>query len=95
MNPRHAVTLACAYFLGWAFVLAALILVANYAKEPAFLAIEQHENDFLWAVGTAWLCFSVPCFLVVLGLNRELRAKVALFLEMEKPKASDSHHPTK
>ena len=52
MNPRHAAALACAYFLGWALVLAALIMAGNYDK-PVFLVIEARETAFLETVLTA------------------------------------------
>ncbi len=88
MIPRRAGALACAYFLGWSLVLAALIMSAKQMSAPVFLTIEQHQNDFLEVVAIAWLCFSIPCLLVVLGLNPELRSKIAHFPEGQdkKPK---------
>jgi hypothetical protein len=85
MNPGYGVALACAHVLGWALVFAALIMCAKYMSAPVFLTIEQHLTDFLEAATIAWLCFSVPCLLVVLGLNPEVRSKIWHFGE-PKPK---------
>jgi len=84
MNPRQAAALGCAYFLGWALVLAALILGGNYGR-PVFLVIGLQENTFLQAVATAWFCFSLPCLFVAVALHREQKSG----------QKTDPDHPTK
>jgi hypothetical protein len=85
MKPRYAIALTCAYFLGWALVLAGMMMGGHYDK-PVFVAIEQIEDRFFKAALDAWICFSLPCLFIAIALYRELKSS---------QKASDTAHSTK
>jgi len=84
MKPRHAAALACAYFVGWALVLATVIVTSRGGSysTPAFIVIQQHEGAFWSFVGEGWFLFSIPCLFVAVGLHREQKSK-------QKPPVSD------
>ena len=74
MTLRHVVPLSCAYLIGWAVVLAALIFSARGGiPSPAFLVIQAQENAFIGMVGMVWACYTVPCLFIALVLWELLR----------------------
>jgi hypothetical protein len=79
VKPRYA--LACSYFLGWALVLAGMKVGGHYDK-PVFIAIGMREDLFFQAALDTWICFSLPCLFVAVGLYRRQKSG---------QKASDPH----
>ena len=61
MNPRHAAALACAYIIGWAFLLATVIGLTGGDRYVPFGMIQQQRNQFISVVCLLWLCFTIPC----------------------------------
>ena len=58
MKFHYAAALGCAYFIGWSFVLAAMI------ARMGFFFVGRHTAEFTSSVILAWLCFTIPCALV-------------------------------
>jgi len=65
MRPR----LATAYIFGWALILAALIVTAQYRSgesAPAFLVINAAFRDFLAVTLLVWIAFTIPSALAAI-----------------------------
>ncbi len=63
MNRCHGVALACAYFVGRAFVLGMLLAggVSGLGHWGTFLIINEARDQFIRVVCLLWLCFTLPC----------------------------------
>jgi hypothetical protein len=70
MKLHHTAAFACCYVLGWAFVLAGVMMGGGKEGYTLIVLLNYPNNvdAFINAAILAWICYTVPCILTALAL---------------------------